>query len=233
MAHRNVCVCVCLHCLNATDARVVFSSDSQRSCLKLRAESKSNGFWILICVCLTHHYTAVTCFLTLYSHWWWCVCVCAAYGGSLIEHCLMAVGLPGLCKVDQFDIAQGKWFLLINVIMVSYGKFQKESKHHFVSLQQFLKSWRPYRWLKIIWRKRPTSVEGWARAKTSSFSVSRSFSDRWSVSVCPLQGLHHTEQWEEAEHVSGSIRGRAADVWSSYFIMLLMNAQSFTVTCSY
>ncbi|XP_051723834.1 ribosome quality control complex subunit NEMF-like [Ctenopharyngodon idella] len=28
------------------------------------------------------------------------------YGGSLIEHCLMAVGLPGLCKVDQFDIAQ-------------------------------------------------------------------------------------------------------------------------------
>lgn len=30
------------------------------------------------------------------------------YGGSLIEHCLMAVGLPGLCKVDgQFDVAQG------------------------------------------------------------------------------------------------------------------------------
>ncbi|XP_067310891.1 ribosome quality control complex subunit NEMF-like isoform X2 [Pseudorasbora parva] len=30
------------------------------------------------------------------------------YGGSLIEHCLMAVGLPGLCRVDgQFDVAQG------------------------------------------------------------------------------------------------------------------------------
>uniref|UniRef100_A0A672PVD0 Nuclear export mediator factor n=1 Tax=Sinocyclocheilus grahami TaxID=75366 RepID=A0A672PVD0_SINGR len=35
------------------------------------------------------------------------VCVCAAYGGSLIEHCLMAVGLPGLCKVDsQFEVTQ-------------------------------------------------------------------------------------------------------------------------------
>ncbi|XP_056092688.1 ribosome quality control complex subunit NEMF-like [Rhinichthys klamathensis goyatoka] len=30
------------------------------------------------------------------------------YGGPLIEHCLMAVGLPGLCKVDgQFDVSQG------------------------------------------------------------------------------------------------------------------------------
>ncbi|XP_050988498.1 ribosome quality control complex subunit NEMF [Labeo rohita] len=29
------------------------------------------------------------------------------YGGSLIEHCLMAVGVPGLCKVDgQFDVTQ-------------------------------------------------------------------------------------------------------------------------------
>ncbi|XP_067222943.1 ribosome quality control complex subunit NEMF-like isoform X2 [Chanodichthys erythropterus] len=28
------------------------------------------------------------------------------YGGSLIEHCLMAVGLPGFCKVEQFEIAQ-------------------------------------------------------------------------------------------------------------------------------
>ncbi|XP_077077807.1 ribosome quality control complex subunit NEMF isoform X2 [Siphateles boraxobius] len=30
------------------------------------------------------------------------------YGGPLIEHCLMAVGLTGLCKVDgQFDVSQG------------------------------------------------------------------------------------------------------------------------------
>ncbi|XP_039525366.1 nuclear export mediator factor Nemf-like isoform X2 [Pimephales promelas] len=30
------------------------------------------------------------------------------YGGPLIEHCLMAVGLSGLCKVDgQFDVSQG------------------------------------------------------------------------------------------------------------------------------
>ncbi|XP_048047986.1 ribosome quality control complex subunit NEMF-like isoform X2 [Megalobrama amblycephala] len=28
------------------------------------------------------------------------------YGGSLIEHCLVAVGLPGLCKVEQSEIAQ-------------------------------------------------------------------------------------------------------------------------------
>lgn len=36
-------------------------------------------------------------------------CVCVAYGGTLIEHSLMAVGLPGLIRVDsQFDVSRGK-----------------------------------------------------------------------------------------------------------------------------
>lgn len=37
------------------------------------------------------------------------LCVYVAYGGTLIEHSLMAVGLPGLMKVDgQFDVTRGK-----------------------------------------------------------------------------------------------------------------------------
>ncbi|ROL51281.1 Nuclear export mediator factor Nemf [Anabarilius grahami] len=47
---------------------------------------------MMVCVCVTYRDTNV------YKD--------MAYGGSLIEHCLMAVGLPGLCKVDQFEIAQ-------------------------------------------------------------------------------------------------------------------------------
>lgn len=69
-----------------------------------------------------------------------CVCVCAAYGGSLIEHCLMAVGLPGLCKVEQFEIAQGKWFLLISVVMLSCGRIQKESFCFFAAIFKIMEA---------------------------------------------------------------------------------------------
>lgn len=55
-----------------------------------------------LCSIVTHSHTHTQSVLIM-------LCVCAAYGGSLIEHCLMAVGLPGLCKVDsQSEVTQGK-----------------------------------------------------------------------------------------------------------------------------
>ncbi len=70
------------------------------------------------------------------------MCVCAAYGGPLIEHCLAAVGLPGLCRVDsQADVTQGKHHQHVNrrdcfagadVCCDALLKIQKESNHGLV-----------------------------------------------------------------------------------------------------
>ncbi len=156
-----------------------------------------------------------------------CVCVCAAYGGPLIEHCLAAVGLPGLCRVDsQADVTQGKHHQHVN--------------RRDCSLEQMcvvMLSWRSRRnqTMVLSFAVSPRVLEALQMAedymeKTSSFSGQVSVCPErvlscvslviWTL-VCPLSGLHHSEEREEAQHESRRSRGRAADVRPSEFITLL------------
>lgn len=51
----------------------------------------------------------------------------AAYGATLIEHCLIEVGLSGLVKIDgQFDVTRGKLWYLVHVICLSWDVVKKQ-----------------------------------------------------------------------------------------------------------
>lgn len=118
------------------------------------------------------------------------LCVCVAYGGTLIEHSLMAVGLPGLMKVDgQFDVNRGKNHLEFKSVLL----FKKEFKDTTLSITESPKILEALQMAEDFMEK-TSNFSGKVRVCVRNGEEYIVMSQSLLFLFVYFQGLHHPEK---------------------------------------